>query len=247
MNTSWKEVKKYLKDRIDSEPISPSEIIGKSGLSRDSYYRIFASGRENSPMRRSTVYGLAVALNLSVEYANKYPQFSDLNISTYNNVPIHFAREALQVAVDDVGDTNRLADLIGVTASLLDEILSPSAVKQIQVSRTLFVRIGSAIGRRLLIDPSGKLEYLPKDESITNAENEVSYLPHSTKHLPYDFNVLADIVDSGLRELFEPRNIKKHGITDGERFELSLISWRRKSNTSMDHWVSILYTLRSLN
>ncbi len=244
MNTSWKEVKTYLKERIDSSSISPSEIVRKSGLSKDSYYTIFAHGRENSPMRKSTVYGLAVALNLSVEYTKNFPQFSDLNLSQHNNVPIQYAREALQVAIEEFGDTEDLAKQIGVPVSLLNEILSPNATKQMQISRTLFVSIGYVIGRKLIIDPSGKLEYV-SPEAYTKAK----FFQHlvDPNKLEFDFTVRENIKDSGLLELFSEKNIEKYDVTIGERIELSQISIRRKSDTTLDHWVSILYTLRSLN
>ena len=245
MNTSWKEVKAYLKERIDSSSISPSEITGKSGLSKDSYYTIFATGREDSPMRKSTVYGLATALNLSVTYTNKFPQFSEMNLSEFNNVPIHYAREALQMALNEFGDIEGLADGIGLPVSYLNEILSPNASKQMQISRDLFVTIGYVINKKLIIDPTGKLEYV-SPEPFT-MEKMLEHLV-DPENMGFDFTVRSeDVKDSGLQELFNEKNIEKYDITIGDRIELSKISIRRKSDTTLDHWVSILYTLRSLN
>ena len=245
MNTSWKEVKAYLKERIDSSSISPSEITGKSGLSKDSYYTIFATGREDSPMRKSTVYGLATALNLSVTYTNKFPQFSEMNLIESNNVPIHFAREALQMAIKEFGDVEGLAEKILIPVSYLNEILSPNASKQMQISRDLFVTIGYFISKKLTIDPTGKLEYV-SPEPFT-MEKMLEHLV-DPENMGFDFTVRSeDVKDSGLQELFNEKNIEKYDITIGDRIELSKISIRRKSDTTLDHWVSILYTLRSLN
>ena len=244
MNTSWKEVKAYLKERIDSSSISPSEITGKSGLSKDSYYTIFATGREDSPMRKSTVYGLATALNLSVTYTNKFPQFSEMNLIESNNVPIHFAREALQMAIKEFGDVEGLAEKILIPVSYLNEILSPNASKQMQISRDLFVTIGYFISKKLTIDPTGKLEYVSPEPYTMEKMLEHLVDPET---MTFDFTGWEDIKDSGLQELFDEKNINKYDITIGERMEMSKISIRRKSDTTVDHWVSILYTLRSLN
>ena len=82
MFTKWSEVKRFLHSQIDAEQTTQFEIIRLAGLSRNSYYKIFGSDRANTPMQRKSVYGLAKALDLHVQYEDGIPQFES-NGPTY--------------------------------------------------------------------------------------------------------------------------------------------------------------------
>ena len=238
MNNSWKEVKAYLKERLDSSPLTPTEIIGLSGLSKDSYYTIFAPGRENSSMRKSTVKGLCNALNLTVEYKDRFPQFSDPEPGERNYVLMKHAQEALQAVMKEV-PKERIAVAMGIPLKVLRTILSGDPGMPMQLPLSMFRELAFQLKSNLVIFESGRIEI----HSPTSFEG---------KHIvPIDKggsdSAIRNINDVGLQELLSEDNIAKYDISDGECKELANISINRNSSTTLDHWVSILYTLRSLN
>ena len=245
MNKSWKEVKEYLKDNVDSAAISPFEIIKRSGLSRDAYYKIFGKGRENSPMRRSTVYGLANALNLKVEYAEKLPQFTGRKNSA-DFIPLYLAREAIQYAIGIAGGVEALSRRRNVTLDSFVRLISPTESDNRPIPINFLTKAGSLIGLSLQIDPSGKAEYSTKTEEhvFIMANDEIDGDLHLDAYL--DYYSYPHVTDVGLDQLFENSNIQKFHISELERRELFLIATFRNSQTTLDHWVSILYALRAL-
>jgi hypothetical protein len=110
MFTKWIDVKCYLKDRIDSSGKPPSQVMKEAGLSTDSYYKLFESGRYSSPMRGSTVHGLASVLFLDVRYENGIPQFDELWLSSPSSFSLSFHKDGDQMGLCAFGfsDTEEL-------------------------------------------------------------------------------------------------------------------------------------------
>ncbi len=246
MNTSWIEVKNYLKECIELQPVSQFEIIKQSGLSRDAYYKIFGEGRENSPMRKATVYGLAKALSLSVKYIDKLPQFSVIKRSV-DFLPLDLARDALQQAVAIAGGVEELSNLTNMPTALFNKILSGTNEDTQKISKDFLVKVGSSLGYTPHYRSDGRAEYIAKQEiddfgvGINQIESD------SSLETFLDYHNYPTPSDLGLLQLFEETNIEKYDISDLECKELFLISIFRDSQTTIEHWISILHTLRSLS
>ncbi len=246
MNTSWIEVKNYLKECIELQPVSQFEIIKQSGLSRDAYYKIFGEGRENSPMRKATVYGLAKALSLSVKYIDKLPQFSVIKRSV-DFLPLDLARDALQQAVAIAGGVDELSNLTNMPTSLFEGLLSSGSEYTQTVPKSFLIKVGASIRHTVQYDSAGKPEYTMSQESDDRRDDnyKVENDPNLETFLEYhNYPIVTDI---GLQQLFEDINVEKYVISDLERKELFLISLFRDSQTTIEHWISILHTLRSLS
>ncbi len=246
MNKSWSDVKKYLKAQIDVSPMSGIQIIENSGLSRDAYYKIFAPGREDAPMRKSTVYGLSKTLKLDVEYVDGLPQFSNIQ-DTDNAIPIQNALEALHEVIEVAGGIEELSKKSHISISLLNTLISASEDDARKVPLNFLVRLGAVNGLSLQIDERGKACY-------SRGVEEHIYIPLNDEiegdlHLDafLDYYHYPKVVDPGLSKLFEDINIDKHQISESEKKELFLIATLRHSQSTMDHWISILYTIRDLS
>ncbi len=229
---SWKEVKKYLNDLIEAQPVSNFEVVARSGLSRDSYYKIFSPEREDSPMRSTTVYGLANALDLSVEYVDNFPQFEQKGKGDSLRISRKHAHEAFEKAVEIAGSIEYLSELTDIPLDTLKELAMPIAIMRGGISRILFLRMGMALGRAILLHPNGKIEFISDDIK----ENILA--GYSAPEIQAS--------DVGLLQLLEEENTIEYKISESEIIELTMISQNRKSQTTIEQWISILYTLRAL-
>lgn len=247
MLKSWKEVKNFLKECIESEPSSQSEVIKRAGLSRDTYYKLFAPGRAEAPMRKATVHGLADALFLSVRYENGFPQFSTLNRDSKGFVTsVAHAQEVIKHALDVGADMEYLAKFCKIPIEELEQIMSAS-----NFSKTIPVRyiqyIALAIGKRAVLHPSGKITIEPSKVVEISPEIDDSTRRHVRLMRKFRERDEKGTSDSGLLELMDNKNRNKHMISDAEAIELISIANRRNTQTTLEHWISILYTLRGLD
>jgi len=250
MPNSWKEFKRHLKSLIDGEPLSNYKVIQRAGLSRDAYYKLFSPDRENSAMRKSTVYSLAATLKQSVEYVNGIPQFSDFIFE----FPISLAQSALNIAVAEAGGVKELAEKVKLPVGQLNILLSTNDTStEGTVSRSFLVKVGSLIGRVLVVDSSGvptylsetdSNDYLLKYEDLETVNKKLAPIQELSTIVEIDD--LETIPDKGLQELLKSNNVNKYTISAKEQMELSLICRLRKSQSSMENWISILFALRTL-
>jgi hypothetical protein len=226
MLKSWKEVKKYLLKEIERAGKSEFTVVKDAGLTRDSYYKIFAFDRWERPMRKATVYGFGRALGYRVRYQAGIPQFSIIgkNESGENVTSKYFAREALKSAIRLAGSIDELARLTSIEKDLFNEILSDSNDDS-DVSTSVFVKIASELHAGLLIHRSGEI-FIKKA----------------------GFDVTAqDALDEGLEDLIaNKQNRAIHSISDIEA-ELMLEIYRKLgTQATIDQWISVLYSLRGL-
>jgi len=71
----WRDVKNDLELFINLSAKTPFAIFGEAGLTRDAYYKSFSRDKKDSPMRKSSIIGLAEALSLTVQYRDGIPYF----------------------------------------------------------------------------------------------------------------------------------------------------------------------------
>ena len=218
MHKSWNEFKIYLKALIDAEPISNYEVISRAGLSRDAYYKLFAPEREDSSMRKGTVYGLAEALDYSVNYVNSIPQFVQ-KLARSKNITANYVQSSIQSAVRITGSLETFSRLSNINIFQLKDLMKLSPETVIGISS--LDQVNKAIGKL--------------DQDMTSQVSKITSEGH-----------LSDITDHGLLQLINPDNIRKYNISDTERIELTMIAYNRNSQTTLEHWVSVLFTLRAL-
>ncbi len=75
---------------------------------------------------------------------------------------------------------------------------------------------------------------------------DVEFVPEDDGSAP-DYENEGMIKDPGLDELLSPANRGKFLITEDEAKELRGLAFRRKSQTTLQQWVSLLYMLREMN
>ncbi len=249
MLESWKEVKEYLKKCIESVPGSQFDVIKRAGLSRDTYYKLFSPERANAPMRKATVNGLADALSLGVYYEDGFPQFSALNRDDSGIVTsVAHAQEAIKKVLDTGASLEYLASFSKIPIEELEQIMSaPNYSRTVPFRYLAF--IAGAIGQDARIDPSGtgKIIIEPSRRNQFSLEINESTLNNVKLLNPFDDKGKIRTSDSGLLQLMEYENRRKHEIIDAEALELLAIAQRRNTQTTIDHWISILYALRALD
>lgn len=244
MHKSWQEVKKHLKQLIEAEPISELAVIKKAGLSRNSYYKIFAADRKNSPMRKATVYALAKGLRHQTEYVDGFPQFSPI-LAQSSHSAARYVNEAIKYGTFLSGSLWQFSKKSGIDESHLLKIMDASAevqidililealenaIKQLDLERALQERDSSTVA----------IPELAKDGQTYHSETTLGEIFQNT-------DKLITISDTGLLQLLTDENISKYNISDTERTELSMISQNRNSQTTIEHWISILFALRALD
>jgi hypothetical protein len=244
MLKDWYEVKKYLKDRIDSEQGSQFAVIEKAGLSRDSYYKLFAPEREKSPMRKSTVMGLAKALRIEVVYEYGIPQFTR-KVTTKSSIFAVNARDGLEYAIRLGGSIETIAEKSKIRLEVLQSVLEPTNYDT-EVSVHLFSKIAKAIDRVLIVYDNGFIDF---EEYGYGGPEPPEGEPVMAPRWWHDeeLDQLDDVTDIGLIELIDQDNRKKYEISDSEAIELSQLSRSRQSDGTLTQWVSILFALRALD
>lgn len=240
MLKDWIEVKTYLKDQIDSSEDSPSELMGKAGLSKDSYYKLFAPERLSSPMRKSTVHGIAAALSLDVSYEYGIPQFirEDTN---FESIPISNAREALETLLLWEGPIESIAEKSKVPVEDILNILN-STSKHPDIPLDFLLKISTSLKMKLTVWENGFVSFDHTNSDKIDKPWLVPLLWHEGIA-----GVIHEIVDEGLQELVGGSSSEFHKITESEITELARIAENRQSNGSLNQWVSILYSIRSLD
>lgn len=226
--------------------MSELAVIKRAGLSRNSYYKIFAPDRQKSPMRKSTVYSLADVLNQQVQYVEGFPQFT-INQESGDFIPLHLAREAIQHLITVAGSVEELSNRTKVPIELFWDLISPDASDTRPVSELFLMKMGAYNGLSLRIDPSGNAEYINKTEKPSFVFEEDRFDESKLIEDFLDYNGYPKPADSGLHELFEEINIDKYQISESERQELFLIATIRNSDSTLERWVSILFNLRALD
>ena len=242
---TWKIVKNELKNFLDSDPRSNLEIIGKAGLSKDAYYKLFKGDRLDSPMRRATVEGLARALNLTCMFPHGgLPSFTTKELLT-DSLNTANVKEAIEYAINIAGSIDQLAELTDIPSDeLTGYIQSDDPSKPISI--LILHKIALAIDRTLIVFG---------DESISLVDD----LGHDPKMQPtlvkIDLSTLApvnthytpQILDKGLFKLMDNDIRLKHDITNDEIKVLSHIQDSRETDGTVDQWINILYAIRGLN
>lgn len=221
MDKSWKEIKTYLQICIDSQRETRAAIIRRAGLSKDSYFKIFRDDRLDKPMRKATVNRLARALNLVVvEYINGLPQiYSRTELEREKHYANIFSAQDLIEHALAAMEFSDLSALTGISVSSLKSIYE-NVSGDITVDDETLKNIDSVIKGEIHLDEDGNfVRWVAKDETIH---------------------------DQGLRLLLTEENRNKHGITDMEEHELVLIDAGRKSCSTLESWISVLYSLRAL-
>ena len=74
---------------------------------------------------------------------------------------------------------------------------------------------------------------------------DVEFVPDGDYPMP-DYENEGIIKDPGLDQLLSPANRGKFLITEEEAHELRGLMFRRKSQTTLQQWVSLLYMLREM-
>jgi hypothetical protein len=224
MNSSWKDVKQNLKDLIEADQISDHEAIRKAGLSRSTYYQLFDPDRVESPMHKSTVFALAKVLNHHVKYVDGIPQFTQM-LARPSRISAKHVHESIDKAVEITGSLAKFSRLSGMDIDQLNTLMDLSPNTIIDISSLDL--IDSAIDR---LD----LKRISKGP-MKSPEVNIGKV---------DENIISD---NGLLQLLTGENLTKHNISESERSELLMISQNRNTQTTIEHWVSILYTLRALD
>ena len=240
---SWQEVKKHLKQLIEAEPISELAVINKAGLSRNSYYKIFAVDRKDSPMRKATVSALAKVLRHQTKYVDGFPQFSPIPaLSPYTAA--QYVKDAIKNGTNLTGSLWQFSQNSGIDESHLLKIMDASA--EVQIDILILDALENAIAqldlKRALKERDSSTIAIPemaKDGQPYHSETTLGEIFQNS-------DKLITISDTGLLQLITDENIIKYNISDTERTELSMISHNRNSQTTLEHWVSVLFTLRAL-
>ncbi len=243
MHKSWQEVKKHLKQLIEAEPISELAVIKSAGLSRNSYYKIFAPDRKNSPMRKATVHALAKVLRQQIKYVDGFPQFSPI-LALSPHAAARYVKDTIKHGTKLTGSLWQFSQKSGIDESHLLKIMDASP--EVPIDILVLDALENAIAQ---IDLEGALK---ERDSSTIAIPELAkdgQTYHSETTLGEIFqnsDKLVTTSDKGLLQLTTEENLLKYNISDTERSELSMISQNRNSQTTIEHWVSILYALRAL-
>ncbi len=77
--------------------------------------------------------------------------------------------------------------------------------------------------------------------------SEIDYIPDDDQVDPPWEDDGMEIKDRGLDELLSPANRGKFLITEQEAEDLRNLAFRRKSKTTLQQWVSLLYMLREMD
>jgi hypothetical protein len=241
----WKDVKTQLKILLEDDDRSHLAIFKDAGLSTDTYYKLMDDDRDNKPMRKATIQGLAKALNIECTFHNGFPFFGTINIhlKTKNGPTV---REIVELAIKHAEYVHFLSLDTGIPDSELNSIInSDSKFKTISLKD--FRKIVNYVGLNLSIWSDNSIVLMDKAAQVTELDlffQERSNLP---KHNPEDILDAPGISDKGLLELIEPNNREKHNITEHEIKELASIHRSRNSKGTIDQWVTILYVNRSLD
>ncbi len=243
MLESWKEVKQFLKNLIEAQQISDHEVIRRAGLSRSTYYQLFDPARENSPMRQATVFALAKVLYQGVKYIDGIPQFSPI-LARSKNITAEYVQKAITDAIHTVGSIEKLSRLADLNIFQMQTLLnlSPNTVIDMSTLDQVSIAIEKLDLDRISEGSKSSLktnfeEGHPVGSNVSEGDTGIKVLKHDE---------LENVSDHGLLQLITEENLKKYNISDTERSELSMISQNRNSQTTIEHWVSILYALRAL-
>ena len=100
-----------------------------------------------------------------------------------------------------------------------------------------------------LLTGEGAMKEVPPISVIVDGEMvPIEFDPELGEASLYGGELFDDeIEDPGLIELLSPDNRGKFLISEEETQELLHIAFRRKSQTTLEQWVTILYTLRNLD
>jgi len=242
----WKDVKTQLKILLEDDDRSHLAIFKDAGLSTDTYYKLMDDDRDNKPMRKATIEGLAKALNIECTYHNGFPFFGTININfkTKNGKTV---REIVKRAIEHAEYVRFLSQETGISDAELENIInSDSKFKTISLKD--FRKIVNSIGLNLSIWSDNTIALMDSKAQVTELD-----LFFQDRTNPSELNpeenllVVPGISDKGLLELIEPNNLLKHAITVHEIKELASIHRSRNSNGTIDQWITILYVNRSLD
>lgn len=236
-------MKQQLRVLIESEQIADFEIFRRAGLSRSTYYQLLDPARENSPIRKTTTHALAQILHQDVQFIDGIPQFSP-KLARSKNISAKYVQKAIRNAVELTGSLEKFSRLSDINIFQLKAILELSSDTIISISSLDQIEI--AIDRLDMerLPGGGENNRVSKFES--NKSEQSKHSEPESKGLVLGSEELTDIADVGLQQLFKDENIDKYKIAECEVAELSMISLGRNSQTTLEHWVSILYTLRAL-
>ena len=241
----WKIVKKELKNYLDSDPRSNLEIIGKAGLSKDAYYKLFKTDRLKKPMRRATVEGLAKALNLTCMYPHGgFPSFDTKELLT-DSLNTANVKEAINYAINIAGSIDQLAELADIPSDELSGYIQPDE-PGMKISIQILHKIALAIDRTLIVFGDASISLV--DDLGHNPDMQPTLVRIDLSTLaPVNINYTPQILDKGLFKLMDNDIRKKHDITNDEIKVLSHIQDSRETDGSVDQWINILYAIRGLN
>jgi len=243
MNSSWKEVKQKLKDLIEASQISDHEAIRKAGLSRSTYYQLFDPDRVDSPMHKSTVFALAKALNHHAKYVDGIPRFSPI-LALQPYAAAKYVQDAINVGVALTGSLWQLSQKSKIDISHLRTIMDAPPGAQIDIAA--LNALDNVINQIDLEKDLKARESSPVANPEMAKDRQTNHSVAASGGLVQNSDKLNTISDTGLRQLITEENLKKYNISDTERSELSMISHNRNSQTTLEHWVSVLFTLRAL-
>jgi len=241
----WKDVKTQLKILLEDDDRSHLTIFKDAGLSTDTYYKLMDDNRENKPMRKATIVGLAKALNIECTFHNGFPFFGTINIylKTKNGPTV---RGIVERAIKHAEYVHFLAQETDIQDSVLESIInSDSEFKTISLKD--FRKIVNYIGLSLSIWSDNTIALMDTKAQVTELDLFLHERSNLSKQIPEDNLDAPGISDKGLLELIEPDNRLKHAITEHEIKELANIHRSRNSKGTLDQWITILYVNRSLD
>jgi hypothetical protein len=243
MLESWKEVKQFLKNLIETQQISDHEAIRRAGLSRSTYYQLFDPAREDSPMRQATVFALARVLHHVVKYTDRIPQFSPI-LALQPYAAARYVQDAINVGVALTGSLWELSQKSKIDISHLRTIMD--APPETQIDELTLETLDITIAQLDLERDLKARKSSPRVNSEIAKDGQTRQSVTASEEIGQSSDKLNTISDTGLLQLITDENLIKYNISDTERSELSMISQNRHSQTTLEHWVSILYTLRAL-
>lgn len=241
----WKDVKTQLKILLEDDDRSHLAIFKDAGLSTDTYYKLMDDDRDNKPMRKATIEGLAKALNIECTYHNGFPFFGTININlkTKNNKTV---KEIVERAIEHAEYVPFLSQETGIPDAELENIInSDSKFKTISLKD--FRKIVNSIGLNLSIWSDNTIALMDSKAQVAELDLYSQDRTNLSKQNPEDNVDAPGISDKGLLELIEPNNRLKHAITEHEIKELASIHRSRNSNGTIQQWLNILYSIRGLN
>jgi len=239
---TWANVRQQLVDIIELSETSPIKVFQDAGLSRDTYYKTFNPKRAKSPMRETSVKGIARALNLSLAYIDYFPYFGYVSPQARKGLSI---LEIAKQAIDNTAGIEQLARDSSIPMEELYNILEPSGPK-LAIPISYFCMLMEALNLNIS-------NYSDNSIGVIDGSREISrfdqYLEKDILALPITEldTHSADVTDRGLLELLTPQNRLKHSITGQEIEELTFLHLSRISDATISHWITVLYSIRGLS